>query len=326
MRIEAFAAPAMVTWQLTRDCDLACLHCCTDSAPGKALAGELTREQALKLASEIVAADVPYTMIVGGEPTLAPHFAEVCKTLSDGGVLLKIETNGHNFDVNALKDLGIRSVQISLDGASQAVYGRQRINGVLVKAVNACRATVLAGLPLEIAFAPTRFNIFEAEAVIDLAASLGAFRFNTGQLMRLGTAVKFWDKLEPSKAEYAAFLRMLERKERELDGRMELCYKPFSLEEEMAHRRFHPSGTLLVLPDGRVKVAAPLPFICADLKMQTLREAWESYKIAWADARVPIALARLVAEPASSAQANHWIALHEGEDRKRQSNTMPVVV
>jgi MoaA/NifB/PqqE/SkfB family radical SAM enzyme len=65
-------------------------------------------------------------MIVGGEPTLVPHFAEVCKTLSDGGVLLKIETNGHNFDVNTLKGLGIRSVQISLDGASQAVYGRQR--------------------------------------------------------------------------------------------------------------------------------------------------------------------------------------------------------
>ena len=272
----------MVTWQLTRDCDLACLHCCTDSAPGQALAGELSRAQALKLCAELAAAGVPYAMIVGGQPTLVPHFREVCKTLTFGGVLLKIETNGQNFDVNALKGFGIRSIQISLDGASQAVYGRQRINGMLNKAVDACRATVALGLPLEITFAPTRLNIFEAEAVIDLASSLGAFRFNTGQLMRLGTAAKLWDKLEPSKAEYAAFLLVLERKERELAGRMELCYKPFSLEEEMAHRAFHPSGTLLVLPDGRVKVAAPLPFIFADLKSQTFLEAWESYKIAWA--------------------------------------------
>ncbi len=311
MRIEAFAAPTMVTWQLTRDCDLACLHCCTDSAPGKALPGELTREQALKLSREIVAAGVPYAMIVGGEPTLAPHFAEVCKTLSDGGVLLKIETNGHNFSVESVKGLGIRSIQISLDGASQAVYGRQRVHGKLDKAVEACKAVVAAGLPLEVTFAPTKLNIFEAEAVIDLAAKLGAFRFNTGQLMRLGTAAKLWDKLEPAKAEYASFLQVLERKERQYAGTMELCYKPFSLDEEMAHPAFQPSGTLLVLPDGRVKVAAPLPFTCADLKTQDFLSAWESYKTAWGSDEVREGLARLAAEPALSARANDWTELSE---------------
>ncbi len=319
MRIEAFSAPTMVTWQLTRDCDLACLHCCTDSAPGKALPGELTREQALTLSSQIVAAGVPYAMIVGGEPTLVPHFSEVCKALSDGGVLLKIETNGNNFDVASVKGLGIRSVQISLDGASQAVYGRQRINGDLARAVAACKSVVAAGLPLEITFAPTRLNIFEAEAVIDLAASLGAFRFNTGQLMRLGTAAKLWDKLEPSKAEYAAFLQVLERKERELAGKMELCYKPFSLEEEMAHRAFQPSGTLLILPDGKVKVAAPLPFTCADLKSQDFLSAWEAYKSAWGTPQVREALARLAKEPAEAANANKWVPLENFED-------MPAVV
>lgn len=319
MKIEAFAAPTMVTWQLTRDCDLACLHCCTDSAPGKSLPGELTRAQALKLSAEIVAAGVPYAMIVGGEPTLVPHFAEVCRTLSDGGVLLKIETNGNNFDVESVKGLGIRSVQISLDGASQAVYGRQRINGHLERAVAACKAVVAAGLPLEITFAPTRLNIFEAEAVIDMAASLGAFRFNTGQLMRLGTAAKLWDKLEPSKVEYAAFLRVLERKERELAGKLELCYKPFSLDEEMAHRAFQPSGTLLILPDGRVKVAAPLPFTCADLKSQTFLQAWEAYKNAWSNPRVREGLKELAADPSSAAKANQWVALEKFED-------MPAVV
>lgn len=309
MKIEQFSSPTMVTWQLTRDCDLACLHCCTDSAPGKALPNELTREQALKLSREIVAAGVPYAMIVGGEPTLAPHFAEVCKVLSDGGVLLKVETNGNNFDVSQLKGLAIRSVQISLDGASQAVYGRQRINGDLEKAVTACKAVVEAGFPLEVTFAPTRLNIFETEAVIDLAVRLGAFRFNTGQLMRLGTAAKLWDKLEPSKAEYAAFLTVLERKERELAGKMELCFRPFSLEEEMAHRSLQPSGTLLILPDGKVKVAAPLPFTCADLKTQDFLSAWESYKSAWGTPAVREALERLAKDPAESSKANQWVPL-----------------
>lgn len=310
MRIEAFSSPTMVTWQLTRDCDLACLHCCTDSAPGKALPGELDRTRALSLCAEIVAAGVPYAMIVGGEPTLVPHFAEVCRALSDGGVLLKIETNGRNFDPAVLKGLGVRSVQISLDGATQETYAAQRIGGSLEKAVAACRATVAAGLPLEITFAPTRINIHEAEAAIDLAASLGAFRFNTGQLMRLGTAAKLWAKLEPTPEQYEVFLRMLRAKKTSL----ELCFTPFSLAEEMAHRALQPSGTLLILPDGRVKVAAPLPFTCADLKSHTFLQAWEAYKAAWSHPRVRRGLDALAADPASASEANRWLALETPND------------
>ena len=283
MKIDSFSAPTMVTWQLTRDCNLACLHCCTDSAPGRAMPNELSRERALSLCAEIIAAGVPYAMIVGGEPTLVPHFLEVCRPLSAGGVLLKIETNGQDYDPSLLKGLSVRSVQISLDGSTQETYSRQRLGGVLKKALAACRAGKETGLPLEITFAPTRLNITEAAAVIDLALELGAFRFNTGKLMRLGTAAKLWDRLEPSADQYADFLALLARREEELSGRLELCYKPFSLDEEMSSRRIEPSGTLLILPDGRVKVAVTLPQICADLSQQKLSEAWDAYRRAWRD-------------------------------------------
>ena len=101
--------------------------------------------------------------------------------------------------------------------------------------------------------------------------------------MRLGTAAKLWDRLEPSAGQYADFRALLERRERELSGRLELCYKPFSLDEEMSARRLEPSGTLLILPDGRVKVAVPLPQMCADLSQQSLLEAWDAYRRAWRD-------------------------------------------
>ena len=132
--------------------------------------------------------------------------------------------------------------------------------------------------------------------------------------MRLGTAAKLWDRLEPSQAEYDAFLAMLERKERELAGKIELCYKPFSIAEEMAHRAIQPSGTLLILPDGRVKVAAPLPWTCADLKTQNFLEAWNSYKNAWADPRVRESLKNLAADPSSAAKANEWVSLETSQN------------
>ena len=225
---------------------------------------------------------------------------------------MKIETNGQNFtdaEARRLADLPIRSVQISIDGATQAVYGKMRPGGSLDKALAACAAVVKAGMPLEITFAPARFNIDEAAAVIDIAARAGAFRFNTGRLMRVGTAAKLWDRLEPSAADYEKFYSMLLRKEAEYAGRMELCFRPFSVSEELAERSQAPSGTLLVLPDGRVKVSAALPFVCADLKTMTLATAWERYKAAWSHPKVAEALASAAKDEAQMARANEWTDL-----------------
>lgn len=314
MKISAYNAPLMVTWQMTRDCDLACQHCCTDSAPGRALPGELNRDEALRLAQEIVSADVPYVMLVGGEPTLVPHFYETAEALGRGGVFLKIETNGQNFSdsqARRLASLPIRSIQISLDGATQATYGRMRPGASLEAAHNACRAVRRAGLPLEITFAPTRLNLAEAEAVIAMAWELGAFRFNTGRLMRLGTAAKLWERLESSEQDYEKFYTLLERKEAELSGQMELCFRPFSMKEELGQRSEEPSGTMLVLPDGKVKVSAPLPYICADLKKISFTAAWDAYRRAWNHPRVVQGLRDAAADGSLLGKANQWVALEE---------------
>ena len=104
-RIDSLGAPLLVTWQLTRDCDLACLHCCTDSAPGKRLKDELDAGEALRVAGEIAGAHVPYVMLAGGEPMVSPHFFEVARLLGDAGVELKIETNGQRLDAEAVARL-----------------------------------------------------------------------------------------------------------------------------------------------------------------------------------------------------------------------------
>src|SRR6478752_923085 len=190
-RIDSLGAPLLVSWQITRDCDLCCLHCCTESAPGKRLDDELDADEAMRVVDEIVRNDVPYVMLCGGEPLVVPHFFAVAEALGRAGVQLKIETNGQQFDASVatrLARLPIRSIQISLDGDTQEVYERQRPGGSLAKAHAACRAVREAGLPLEITFAPTRLNLHEAGAVIRRAHEFGAFRFNTGKLMRIGTA------------------------------------------------------------------------------------------------------------------------------------------
>ena len=192
-RIDSLRGPLLVSWQITRDCDLCCLHCCTESAPGKRLPDELDAAEAMRLADDIVANEVPYVMLCGGEPLVVPHFLALAEALGNGGVQLKIETNGQRFDAaiaDRLARLPIRSIQISLDGDTQETYALQRPGGSLAKAHAACRAVRSAGLPLEVTFAPTRLNMHELPAVIERARELGAFRFNTGKLMRIGLAEK----------------------------------------------------------------------------------------------------------------------------------------
>ena len=307
--IDLLGAPLLVSWQITRDCDLCCLHCCTESAPGKRLPDELDADEAMRVADEIIRVGVPYVMLCGGEPLVVPHFLALAEKLGGAGIRLKIETNGQRFDAavaERLARLPIRSVQISLDGDTEATYASQRIGASLAAAHAACRAVRAAGMPLEITFAPTRINLHEAGQVIERAHSLGAFRFNTGRLMRIGTAARLWDRLESSEAEYAEFRAVLERASRRFAGEMELCYEPFEIRDGLRASLESPPATLLVLPNGWVKVAAALPQICADLRHDPLDDAWNAYRAAWQSDKVVSAAHRVIEDQAMLTHANGW--------------------
>jgi len=258
---------------------------------------------------EIARNQVPYVMLCGGEPLVVPHFFRIAEALGAAGVQLKIETNGQRLDagvVERLARLPVRSVQVSLDGDSQEVYERQRPGGSLVKAHAACRAVRAAGLPLEITFAPTRLNLHEAGAVVRRAHALGAFRFNTGKLMRVGTAARLWNRLEPAAGQYRDFRGLLECEARNLGGQMEFCYSPFTLGDALQASLGEPPATLLVLPNGWVKVAAALPYICADLRRESLAEAWAAYCGAWRDEAVLAGIRRAAGNESHHADANDW--------------------
>lgn len=314
-RIDALKAPLLVSWQITRDCDLCCVHCCTESAPGKRLPDELDAADARRVADQIIGAEVPYVMLCGGEPLLAPHCLTIAERLGAAGVRLKLETNGQRCTdavVARLAQLPLRSVQVSLDADSPEVYRRQRAGGELERAHAACRALRAAGVPLEVAFAPTRINIHELAAVIERARTLGAFRFNTGRLMRIGTAARRWRHLEPDRTQYRRMRAILSHRRRHLGAQMELCYQPFTVQEALRSALAEPPATLLVLPNGKVKVAAALPYLCADLRVQSLAEAWECYRRAWRSETVRQAARRAIANEADHAAANAWHAIYTG--------------
>jgi hypothetical protein len=126
--------------------------------------------------------------------------------------------------------------------------------------------------------------------------------------MRIGTAARLWDRLEPGEAEYGEFRRLLERASRRFEGEMELCFEPFEIRDGLQASLESPPATLLVLPNGWVKVAAPLPLICADLRHDRLDDAWNAYRAAWGSDKVIAAARRVVEDQAMLVDANGWQA------------------
>ncbi len=305
-------APLYVAWQITNECNLACLHCIEESGPGKAFKDELTREEVFSLLDQLVQEEVPYVSFSGGEPMVHPHFFEMVERLSGTGVGLKIETNGHFLtpeNCARLKSLGVKAVQVSLDGASPATFNRMRVLGRFEKALEGIGNLREAEVPIEINFVPARFNIHEIAQAVDLSYQEGAYSFYTGRIMYTGNAVKTWHLTAPSEEQYEAFFATLHAKAAEYEGRMRVYFHEMGIVEELKVRLKNPAALFIVLPNGKVKLINAMPFVCGDLRRQSLAGVWADFHRAWGDPRVFEFVQNIEREPGLISRLHQWIEL-----------------
>jgi MoaA/NifB/PqqE/SkfB family radical SAM enzyme len=306
------AAPLYIAWQITNECNLACLHCIEESGPGKAFPDELDEKDVLAVLDQMIEHEVPYLSFSGGEPMVHPHFFTMVEHFCAGGGQLKIETNGHYLsreNCDRLAALGVKAVQVSLDGASRETFNRMRVRGEFGTAVDGTRNLRAAGVPIEINFSPTRFNVHEIGAAVDLAYELGAYSFYTGRTMYTGNAVKTWRVLAPTDEQYTTFFDALHVKAEEYKGRMRVYFHEMGLLEELRYRLRHPAALLIVLPNGLVKLINALPFVCGDLRRQSLPEIWAHFQHAWEDPRVAQFVDDLADDPCKTSGLHRWIHL-----------------
>src|SRR4026208_1936967 len=92
---EDLGAPLYIAWQVTNECNLACLHCIEESGPGKAFHDELSDEQVFQVLEQALDLEIPYLSFSGGEPMVHPRFFDMVEYVCRRNGQLKIETNGH---------------------------------------------------------------------------------------------------------------------------------------------------------------------------------------------------------------------------------------
>jgi radical SAM protein with 4Fe4S-binding SPASM domain len=110
--------PRRCSWEITLACNLNCSHC--GSAAGYCRENELTTEEALNVCDQLANLGCKEVTLLGGEPFLRKDWHLISQKLISHDIDVKIVSNGMliNKELSLkLKDIGIKRMGISLDGA-----------------------------------------------------------------------------------------------------------------------------------------------------------------------------------------------------------------
>jgi MoaA/NifB/PqqE/SkfB family radical SAM enzyme len=206
-----------------------------------------------------------------------------------------------------------------VDGATAATHERVRPESSFHAATAAIRRLAARGLAPQLVFVPTRWNLGEATATYDLAVELGCSAFVTGPLMRIGRAAANWERIAGGEEEWRTTVLALRQHAQSRGAAVELSIYPWDILAELDQRLASPQAMLLVVPNGKVKLLNALPFAPADLRRDSLEQAWEAYRDAWRSREVREFIAACRADPGLLRHANETWALG-GERSTAQSS------
>jgi radical SAM protein with 4Fe4S-binding SPASM domain len=159
----------IVVWNITRRCNLKCIHCYSDS-DAREYPGELTWDECKAVVDDLAHFGVPGLLLSGGEPLIHPRFFDLARHARNKGLRLTLSTNGTLIDREAaqrLKDIGFAYVGISLDGIGATHdYFRGR-PGAFAKTVQAFRHCKAIGQKMGLRLTLSAHNVADLDRILD---------------------------------------------------------------------------------------------------------------------------------------------------------------
>ncbi len=166
---SARARRPIVVWNITRTCNLRCVHCYSDSMAMK-YPGELTWEQMQDVVGNLAAYQIPSLLLSGGEPLIHPRFFDLVELASQAGLKLTISTNGTLITEEKaalLKAANVAYVGISLDGIGEIHDQFRGKEGAFDAAVRGFRNCHEVGQKTGLRLTLTRHNVENIEQILD---------------------------------------------------------------------------------------------------------------------------------------------------------------
>jgi radical SAM protein with 4Fe4S-binding SPASM domain len=159
----------IVVWNITRRCNLRCIHCYSDS-DAREYPGELTWDQCRAVVDDLARFGVPAVLLSGGEPLIHPRFFDLAAYARGQGLRLTLSTNGTLIDRDAaqrLKELAFSYVGISLDGIGATHDHFRGRHGAFEKTVAAFRHCKAVGQKVGLRLTLSSNNIADLDRILD---------------------------------------------------------------------------------------------------------------------------------------------------------------
>jgi heme b synthase len=291
----------LVAWEMTRSCNLNCVHCRAAAERGP-YPGELDTGKCLEILEQIAQVGQPIVILTGGEPLLREDVFDLAQHGTRLGLRMVMATNGTLVTpeiAERMKSSGIKRVSVSIDGASAEEHDQfRKVPGAFDASLESIDWLKKAGIEFQINTTVTRHNVHQIRDILDLAVKLDAVAHHIFLLVPTGRAKEMVDQ-EIDAQEYEKLLRWFYEMRNQVPLHLKATCAPhyYRILRQEAHARGEKvnfdtygldavtrgclGGTsfCFISHDGIVQPCGYLELNSGDLKKSSFGEVWRESQI-----------------------------------------------
>ncbi|MBA4392692.1 MAG: heme b synthase, partial [Desulfobacca sp.] len=288
----------LVAWEVTRRCNLSCLHCRASAESGP-YSDEFSTSEGLALLEQIRETGQPVVILTGGEPLLRTDIFDLARHGHCLGLRMVMAVNGTLLDgetARKLKESGIQRISISMDGATAESHDFFRqVEGAFQGILQGIEAAKSVDLEFQINTTVTRFNLKDLARIQEKVLEMGAVAHHIFMLVPTGRGRALSDQTI-SAEEYEKTLTWLVQRKQEIplpikatcaphyyrilretarEAGEEITFKSHGL-DAVTRGCLGGAGFCFISHQGKVQPCGYLEVASGDLRKQNFKAIWES--------------------------------------------------
>jgi heme b synthase len=293
--------PKWIAWEITRRCNLRCVHCRSSSEAIVKEHPDFPTEEAYRVLDDISSYASPVVVLSGGEPLMRKDVFDIARYGTGKGLRICLATNGvlvNDERCESIRESGIKIVSLSLDGSRAEVHDDFRNQkGAFDGTIRAAGLFKKHGIEFIINSSFTRRNQEEIPKVYKLARELGATAWYMFMIVPTGRGEDIMNELI-SKEDYEKLLEWhydMEKDEKDILVRPTCAPHYYrivlqkSKEEgsrfERRSLKFSTGGAkgciagqviCLIDVDGNVLPCSYFPKAAGNIREQSFKDIWEN--------------------------------------------------